>query len=130
MSAPGPERSEELHPLARELDERLAKAAPEVRAMLSPFGRRIYFPTGGILAQSAEARKKSKVANVTIGIATEGGVPMFLPSIARQLLEIGPADAFDYAPPGGRPGLRGTQASAGLSSRLRSGTGSRGGRRW
>jgi aspartate/methionine/tyrosine aminotransferase len=106
MPAPGPERSEELHPLARELDERLAKAAPEVRAMLSPFGRRIYFPTGGILAQSAEARKKSKVANATIGIATEGGVPMFLPSLARQLVEIGPADAFDYAPPGGRPGLR------------------------
>jgi len=101
-----PPRADELHPQARALDERLAQAAPEVRDMLSPLGRRLYFPTGGILAQSAEARQKGHVANATIGIATEGGSPMFLPSLAAHLTGVDPADAFNYAPPAGRPALR------------------------
>ena len=100
------DEAQQLHPLARALDERLEKAAPEVRAMLSPLGRRLYFPTGGILAQAAEARQKAKVANATIGIATEGGSPMHLPSMSASLAGVDPADAFDYAPPAGRPGLR------------------------
>jgi aspartate/methionine/tyrosine aminotransferase len=74
--------------------------------MLSPLGRRLYFPTGGILAQAAEARQKGKVANATIGIATEAGRPMHLPSMSASLAGVDPADAFDYAPPAGRPGLR------------------------
>ncbi|MDJ0848999.1 MAG: aminotransferase class I/II-fold pyridoxal phosphate-dependent enzyme [Myxococcota bacterium] len=100
--------SEELQltPLARELDERLAKAAPEVRDLLAPLGRRLYFPTGGILAQSAEAKQKGHVANATIGIATEQGGPMVLPAMAGNLVDVDPADAFNYAPPAGRPRLR------------------------
>ncbi len=92
-------------PLAAELNGRLEKAAPEVLAMLSGLGRRLYFPRG-ILTQSAEARESAHRSNATIGIATERGVPMHLPSVARHLSDIGPADAFDYAPPGGRPALR------------------------
>ena len=94
-----------LNPLARQLNERLEQAAPEVLAMLSGLGRRLYYPKG-ILTQSAEARQKAHRSNATIGIATEGGEPMHLPSIARALVGISPADAFDYASPGGRPGLR------------------------
>jgi aspartate/methionine/tyrosine aminotransferase len=105
VAPPTPE-SQQLHPLAGELNARLEGAAPEVLAMLSGLGRRLYFPTQGILAQSAEARQKARVSNATIGIATEAGAPMFLPSIAGHLQGIDPADAFDYAPPGGRPGLR------------------------
>ena len=94
-----------LNPLAQQLNARLEQAAPEVLEMLSALGRRLYYPKG-ILTQSAEARQKAHRSNATIGIATEGGEPMYLPSIARALVGISAADAFDYASPGGRPGLR------------------------
>jgi aspartate/methionine/tyrosine aminotransferase len=94
-----------LNPLAQELNDRLEAAAPEVLGMLSSLGRRLYFPKG-ILSQSAEAKKKANVSNATIGIATEDGGPMHLPSIAAHLRDIGPAEAFPYAPPAGQPALR------------------------
>lgn len=73
--------------------------------MLSPLGRRLYFPKG-ILSQSAEAKQKGTRFNATIGIATEGGAPMYLPSMHRHLDGIAPNDAYNYAPPAGRPALR------------------------
>jgi aspartate/methionine/tyrosine aminotransferase len=94
-----------LNPLAEGLNQRLAVAAPEVLAMLSALGRRLYFPKG-ILSQSAEARQRGHRFNATIGIATEGGEPMHLASITRHLRDVDPAEAVDYAPPAGRPGLR------------------------
>lgn len=94
-----------LNPLARELNARLERAAPEVLAMLSGLGRRLYFPKG-ILSQTAEAKARAKRINATIGIATEAGGPMHLPSVHRYLNEVEPADAYPYAPPAGRPGLR------------------------
>lgn len=96
---------ESLNPLARELNATLANAAPEVLAMLSPLGRRLYFPKG-ILSQGAEAKARAKRFNATIGIATEGDGPMVLPSIQQFLHGISPSDAFNYAPPAGRPDLR------------------------
>ncbi len=93
------------NPLARALNERLQAAAPEVFAMLSALGKRLYFPKG-ILSQGAEAKQKAKRINATIGIATEGGQPMYLPSIHAALGGISPADAYNYAPPSGRQGLR------------------------
>jgi hypothetical protein len=74
---------ENILPLARDLNERLAKAAPEVFEMLSALGRRLYFPKG-ILTQGAEAKQKAHKLNATIGIATEKGEPMHLPSIAAR----------------------------------------------
>ena len=94
-----------LNPLAEGLNQRLAAAAPEVLAMLSALGRRLYFPKG-ILSQSAEARERGHRFNATIGIATEGGEPMHLASITRYLRDLDPAEAVNYAPPAGRPGLR------------------------
>jgi aspartate/methionine/tyrosine aminotransferase len=93
------------NPLAQQLNERLEEAAPSVLAMLSPLGRRLYFPKG-ILSQSAEAKQKAKRFNATIGIATEKGGPMYLPSMHRHLVEIAPNDAYNYAPPAGRQTLR------------------------
>ncbi len=93
------------NPLAAELNEKLRTASPEIFEMLSAFGRRAYFPKG-ILSQSAEAREKADRFNATIGIATEGDGPMFLPSIAEHIVGIEPKDIFTYAPPAGRPGLR------------------------
>ena len=56
-----------LNPIAKELNERLEKAAPEVLAMLSPLGRRLYFPRG-ILTQSAEAKEIARrLAEVELG---------------------------------------------------------------
>jgi aspartate/methionine/tyrosine aminotransferase len=93
------------NPLARELNARLEAAAPEVLAMLSPLGRRLYFPRG-ILSQSAEAKEKGHRFNATIGIATEGGAAMHLPSVMRHVRDISPDDAVSYAPAAGRPELR------------------------
>jgi len=94
-----------LNPLARELNEKLAAAAPEVAGMLSALGRRLYFPKG-ILSQSAEAKAKATRFNATIGIATEGDGAMYLPSVHSHLRDIDPNDAYPYAGGGGRPGLR------------------------
>ncbi len=56
---------------AAELNLSIERENPHVFAMLSEFGRRLYFPKG-ILAQSAEAREKAKRYDATIGIAREG----------------------------------------------------------
>src|SRR5215468_9635793 len=100
---PSPEQA--LNPLARELNEKLASAAPELLAMLSPLGRRLYFPKG-ILSQSAEAKQKAHRFNATIGIATERGHAMHLASVQSHLTGISPDDAFTYAPAPGRQSLR------------------------
>jgi aspartate/methionine/tyrosine aminotransferase len=94
-----------LNPLAEQLNADLETAAPEVAAMLSAFGRRVYFPKG-ILSQSAEAKEKAHRFNATIGIATEDGGPMYLESVQRHLTDIDPKDVYPYAPAPGRPGLR------------------------
>ena len=93
------------NPLAQKLNEQIEQAAPPVAQMLSALGRRLYFPKG-ILSQSAEAKQRAHRFNATIGIATEEGGPMHLPSIQSHLLGISPAEAYTYAPPAGRPGLR------------------------
>lgn len=94
-----------LSPLAEQLNSSIEQAAPEVAQMLSPLGRRLFFPKG-ILSQTAEAKAKAKRFNATIGIATEGDGPMYLPSMHAAIPGVKPADAFTYAPPAGRPGLR------------------------
>ncbi len=99
-------RSEErLNPIAQSLRDELEEAAPEVLAMLSAYGRRLYFPKG-IISQTAEAKQKANRFNATIGIATEAGRPMALPSVAAHLGDVPVADAVNYAPPAGRPDLR------------------------
>ena len=93
------------NPIAEALNQRLEAAAPEVLALLSPYGRRLYFPKG-ILSQGAEAKQKAHRVNATIGIATEGGEPMHLPSMQRHLVGVSAREAWDYAPPAGRASLR------------------------
>jgi aspartate/methionine/tyrosine aminotransferase len=102
MNAPA---EQALNPIAQELNARLEAAAPEVLAMLSPLGRRLYFPRG-ILTQSAEAKEKAHRFNATIGIATEHGVAMHLQSVQKHVSGIAPDDVVNYAPAAGRPSLR------------------------
>jgi len=97
--------TEQLHPLAQALNQTLEQAAPEVFSMLSALGKRLYFPKG-ILAQGAEAKAKGKRFNATIGIATEGAQPMYLPALRDNLTGLSPDEAFNYAPPNGRQKLR------------------------
>jgi aspartate/methionine/tyrosine aminotransferase len=99
------DRSSRVNPLAQQLNEQLDAAAPEVLEMLSSYGKRLYFPKG-ILSQSAEAKEKANRFNATIGIATEGGGPMYLDSVQEHLRGIEARDAYTYAPAAGRPGLR------------------------
>ncbi len=95
----------ELRPLAAELNETITRENPHVYAMLSEFGKRLYFPKG-ILAQSAEAKEKAKKYDATIGIASEQGKPMYLPAVMKYFNNLSPAEALTYAPATGRPDLR------------------------
>jgi aspartate/methionine/tyrosine aminotransferase len=95
-----------LHPLAQAANEALAKDCPVVLDLLSARGKRFFFPAKGILAQGAEAKQKAKVANATVGIATEKGAPMHLQVVNRYFQGLTPGEIFDYAPSYGKPDVR------------------------
>jgi aspartate/methionine/tyrosine aminotransferase len=95
-----------MNPLVHQLNETIQRENPNVYAMLSQLGKNIYFPKEGIISQSAEASKKAKTYNATIGIATERGVPMHLGVIQERLAAFAPKDLYPYAPPAGKPELR------------------------
>lgn len=93
-----------MNPLAKELNDTLAGTLPG--EMLSDYGKRMYFPKG-IISQSAEAKQKAYRYNATIGIATEKGKAMYIPSIRRQFAEnFSSDDIFSYAPTAGELSLR------------------------
>ena len=73
--------------------------------MLSDLGKSLYYPKG-ILTQSAEAKKNAYQYNATIGIATEGKRPMYLPLLQDTLSAYEPEDLYPYAPTSGKPELR------------------------
>ncbi|RLB30545.1 MAG: hypothetical protein DRG87_04790 [Deltaproteobacteria bacterium] len=93
-----------MNPIAEELNEIILEANPHIHEMLSIKGKNLYFPRG-ILSQGAEAKEKAFKYNATIGIATENGVPMHLPSI-MSYITLSPADSLNYAPSFGKPELR------------------------
>ncbi len=93
-----------LNPLAVELNEIINKN-PALFSMLSNLGKKLYFPKG-ILSQGAEAKRRAKKFNATIGIATENKVPMHLSCIKNHFSDINPEDLFDYAPASGKMELR------------------------
>lgn len=95
-----------MNPLAGQLNENIKTGSPHVYEMLSTLGKEIYFPKEGILSQSAEATSHAKKYNATIGIATEGGIPMHLSVIQDKLSAYQPKDLYSYAPPAGKPELR------------------------
>lgn len=95
-----------MHHLAQKLNDTIQQQNPHVLEMLSELGQKLYFPKEGILSQSAEAGKKATKYNATIGTATEGKQPMFLPVIQDTLSDYAPKDIYPYAPPAGKPELR------------------------
>jgi aspartate/methionine/tyrosine aminotransferase len=94
-----------INPLAIELNEVIREGAPAFYDVLSALGRELYYPKG-ILTQTAEAKQYAYKYNATIGIATEDGLPLFLPSIMDLLNGITPGEALPYAPTTGQPKLR------------------------
>lgn len=93
------------HPLAERCNRILQEEVPSFFSTLSSLGRELYYPAG-ILTQTREAREKAHRLNATIGIATGGGEPLFLPSVRKHLPLLSPGEAFDYAPTCGLPALR------------------------
>jgi len=93
-----------MNPLAEELNQTIQKTNPHILEMFSALGKRLFFPKG-ILSQSAEAKKSAHKFNATIGIALEGGAPMYLPSIAAHFSGLSPAEIFPYST-FGKPELR------------------------
>lgn len=89
---------------AQTLNATIATHAPAARKLLSPMGRRIWFPSG-VPAQAADARDCP--INATIGQLTNGhrkSIP--LPVLARHTTELPPEEVFFYSPQGGQRGLR------------------------
>ena len=94
-----------MNPIAEELNGIIQNGNPQVYDMLSNVGKNLFFPKG-ILSQSAEAKGKAHRFNATIGMATEKGDTMFLPSVMAMLNDISPAEALTYAPSFGIMPLR------------------------
>ncbi len=96
-----------MNPLAAELNEIIKKENIHVYEMLSEVGKNLFFPKG-ILTQSAEAKEKAHRFNATIGMATERGRTMYLPSVMSLLNGLEPEEALTYAPSFGIMPLRKT----------------------
>lgn len=94
-----------MNPLASELNEILQQGNPHLYEMLSAVGKNLFFPKG-ILSQSAEAKEKAHRFNATIGMATEKGRTMHLPSVMAMLPGFEPEEALTYAPSFGIMPLR------------------------
>lgn len=90
--------------LAEQLNTTLEASAPAVFSLLSSKGKAAFFPHGGILGQTAQA--KGKTYNATIGIALEeDGSPMRLPCMTAEV-DFAPKDVFPYASSFGKQELR------------------------
>ena len=94
-----------MNPLAEQLNNDIQSENAHVLEILSDFGKRIFFPTAGILAQSADAKKNAHLYNATIGIATENGKAMGLSTITEQV-NLDQHTYLPYAPSPGVPALR------------------------
>jgi aspartate/methionine/tyrosine aminotransferase len=92
-----------VHELAGELNAVLEGTVPG--ALLSPLGRRLYFPRG-IIAQGAEAKQYAPDANGTLGIAVKNKTPLILSALKDQIPGLGAPDIVSYAPTAGIPALR------------------------
>jgi aspartate/methionine/tyrosine aminotransferase len=96
-----------MNPLAEELNQIIMNGNENIFNMLSGVGKNLFFPKG-ILSQSAEAKEKAYKFNATIGMATEKGRTMFLPSVMSMTSGLEPEEVLTYAPSFGIMPLRET----------------------
>ncbi|MDR2104133.1 MAG: aminotransferase class I/II-fold pyridoxal phosphate-dependent enzyme [Deferribacteraceae bacterium] len=94
-----------MNPLAIELNDAIHCASESALKMLSKLGLELYMPKG-IITQAAQAKQKAYKYNATLGIATRGGKPFYLPCIYNCIDAFPPEDLFSYAPTKGVEELR------------------------
>jgi len=94
-----------MNPIAKELNEIIRQDNEHIYEMLSQVGKGLFFPKG-ILSQSAEAKENAHKFNATIGMATEKGDTMHLPSVMAMVKGIKAKEALTYAPSFGIMPLR------------------------
>jgi aspartate/methionine/tyrosine aminotransferase len=94
-----------MNPIAKELNQIIKEANVHVYESLSEVGKNLFFPKG-ILSQGAEAKEKAHKFNATVGMATEKGRTMFLPSVMSMVSQLRPEEALTYAPSFGIMPLR------------------------
>jgi len=94
-----------MNPIAEGLNNQIANGNKHVYEMLSKVGKNLFFPKG-ILSQGAEAKEKAYKYNATIGMATEHGHTMYLPSVMSMIKDLSPDQALTYAPSFGLMALR------------------------
>ncbi len=92
-----------MNPLARELNETLSGSV--MHELLSPYGRRFYFPKG-IITQAAEAKEHAHRFDATVGLAVKNREPLHLQEIASHFSGLSAGELFSYAPTPGDPKLR------------------------
>lgn len=95
-----------MNELAEILNEQICSVNPVAFEMLSELGKRMFFPSKGILSQAGEAKQLAKNFNATIGTALEGKNAMNLPCVMESLPGFTPNDALLYAPSYGQKPLR------------------------
>lgn len=86
-----------MNPIAQELNKVIRAGNPNIYDTLSSVGKNLFFPKG-ILSQGAEAKEKAYRFNATIGMATEKGSTMYLPSVMASIQGLKPEEALTYAP--------------------------------
>lgn len=95
-----------INPLAKKLNEQINNENSAIYDLLTPYGRRLYFPKG-IVSQSNEAKKSAHLFNATIGIATENNAPMHLLTVKHFVADkFKVNEVFPYAPSSGLLPLR------------------------
>ncbi len=93
----------DLNALAQDLNQKISAVDNAAMSVLSERGKTIYFPSKGILGQSAEA--KDVKLNATIGTAfEEDGSPLCLECL--EAMTTLPSQSFLYMPSFGMPDLR------------------------
>jgi aspartate/methionine/tyrosine aminotransferase len=98
-------RRDQMNPIAEELNQIIRAGNEHIYETLSEVGKNLFFPKG-ILSQGAEAKEKAHKFNATIGMATEKGRTMHLPSVMAMLTGMQPEEALTYAPSFGIMPLR------------------------
>ncbi len=92
-----------MHALAEQLNTDLRAGANAAYELLSEKGRRAFFPSKGILGQSAEAKKAG--INATIGTAFEEDGSALTLECLEEMVKL-PSSSFLYEPSFGNPELR------------------------
>ncbi|BBM89010.1 hypothetical protein COTS27_00697 [Spirochaetota bacterium] len=97
-----------MNPLAVDLNKIIEATSPATYALLSAKGKRLFFPTKGIVGQSAMAKAKADVRyNATVGIGVKDGAAIGFPSLRKYFdASLSNDEVFNYSNSFGNAALR------------------------